>query len=68
MTFDLPTNKESGYLKIYQDGELIFQDTIICTSNGYPYVVYANGETRIQAYLDDELIYDRIITVDGNNE
>ncbi|MCI8909245.1 MAG: Stk1 family PASTA domain-containing Ser/Thr kinase [Oscillibacter sp.] len=68
VTFDLPTNKESGYLKIYQDGELIFQDTIICTSNGYPYVVYANGETRIQAYLDDELIYDQIITVDGNNE
>ncbi len=66
--FDLPTNKASGWLVVKQDGTTIFEDTVECTPDGRTLPVRANGETRIQAYLDDELIYDQVITIDGNHE
>lgn len=68
VTFTLPSNKAEGYLKVYQDNGLIFQGTIDCTPGTYVQEVYANGETAIKAYLDDELIYNEVITIDSYND
>lgn len=68
VTFTLPSNKTEGYLKVYQDNELSFQGMIDCTPGTYVHEVYANGETSIKAYLDDELIYNEVITIDNYND
>ena len=66
VTFDLPGNKASGWLVVIQDGTKIFENTVEYSPSGYQLPVHANGETRIQAYFDEELIYDKIITIDAN--
>lgn len=65
LTIPLPSNKDEGYLKVFQDGRLILEQVIDCTSGSYFLLITANGETRITAYLDDEVIYNKTITVDG---
>ena len=64
VNFPLPSNKAEGYLKVFQDGGLIFQGTVDCTLGNYSREISASGETHIVAYLDDEVIYDKIITID----
>jgi len=61
----LPENKTTGNLVIYQDGGKIFEGEVDCTVGNYAQLVHANGETKIVAYLDDEMIFDETITVDG---
>ena len=64
VTFTLPSNKAEGYLKVFQDGELISQRTVDCTLGSASEEISGSGETHIVAYLDDEVIYDKIITID----
>ena len=60
----LPGNKTEGYLKVYQDGDLIFQSMVDCTAGTYPLTVKGTGETVIKAYVDEELVYNQTITID----
>ena len=64
VTISLPSNKTEGYLEIYQDNRRIFEGTIDCTPGSFSQEVSGTGETRIQAYLDGEMIYDQMITID----
>lgn len=64
----LPMDRLSGLLVVYQDGKVIFNDRVDCTPGTYPLPVSGTGETRIIAYLDDEEIYNDIITIDAYND
>jgi len=65
LTFSLPMDRDTGYLKIYQDGDLVFSQTVDCRPGSYAWWVTANGETTITAYLDGDIIYNNTITVGG---
>lgn len=64
----LPTDRVTGYLEVYQDGELIFNGNVPCEPGSYALLVYGSGETHIIAYLDQQLIYDNRITIDVYND
>jgi len=64
VVFSLPAGLETGTLKVYQDRRLIFNNVIDCTPGSFALEVSASGETAIEAYLDGELIYDKIITIE----
>ena len=66
LSIPLPTNKDSGLLRVVQDGEEIERVEVTCREWNwtYPVQITASGETHIQAYFDDELILDQTYTVD----
>ena len=63
ITFPLPTDRETGFLEIYQDGERLFADTVDCTAGNFFYEFTADGETHIVVYLDREEIYNKTVTI-----
>ncbi|WP_298032042.1 Stk1 family PASTA domain-containing Ser/Thr kinase [uncultured Dysosmobacter sp.] len=64
----LPTDRETGILKVYQDGEVIVnKEEVDCTPGTYSKEIFGSGEVHIIAYLDDELIFDQWITIDPYN-
>ena len=67
LTIPLPSNTTSGYLRVMQDGEPIYRGQINCADLNwnFPIEISGSGETRIQAYLDDELFFDETYTIDG---
>ncbi|MEI3306008.1 MAG: hypothetical protein V8R40_08285 [Dysosmobacter sp.] len=60
----LPSNKAEGYLKVLPGWRSDFPGDLDCTLGNYSPEISASGETHIVAYLDDEVIYDKIITID----
>ena len=50
-----------------QDGEPIYRGQINCADLNWNFSIEisGSGETRIQAYLDDELFFDETYTIDG---
>ena len=67
LTIPLPSNTTSGYLRVMQDGEPIYRGQINCADLNWNFSIEisGSGETRIQAYLDDELFFDETYTIDG---
>ncbi len=67
LTIPLPSNTTSGYLRVMQDGEPIYRGQINCADLNWNFSIEisGSGETRIQAYLDDEMFFDETYTIDG---
>ena len=63
----LPESKDTVHLRVKQDNQVIFDDDVNCREYNwsYPLLITASGETRIQVYIDDEMVDDKIVTVDG---
>ena len=63
----LPEDQETVHLRVVQDSsKTLVNETINCREYNwsYPLLFTASGETRIQIYIDDELVDDKTYTVD----
>lgn len=67
LTIPLPENKETVHLRVVQDSDkTLVNQEINCREYNwsYPLLITASGETRIRVYIDEEMVDDKIITVD----
>ena len=67
MPIPLPESKDTVHLRVIQDeNNVLVDENVDCRALNwtYPLLITASGETRIRIYIDDELVDDKIVTVD----
>lgn len=65
LVLPLPTDREKGYLQIFQDNECIFAGDVDCSMGNHFQELYGNGEAHVDAYLDGESIFSEDVFIGG---
>ena len=64
LTVPLPTDRETGYLQIFQGVEVVVAQNVDCRPGSCYYNLTGKGEYHVTAYVDGDVVFDEWITID----
>lgn len=68
LVIPLPSEGETGYMELYQDGKRIQSGTVSFNTGTYSMELTATGTTLVTVYMDQERLYNETIDMDKAGE